>query len=104
MKFLKACGLAVLSVFILSAMVFAHGNHSEKSNVAIGKELYLGEKFKCYSCHGKEGEGGRGPSFKGIGKKYTIEEILERAAHRCPPTGKCNPKEIRALVDYIMTF
>ena len=96
----KTWSVLTLSIFILSAAAFAE----EKDNTAKGKELYLGEKFKCYTCHGKEGEGGMGPSFKGIGKKHSVDEILERATHRCPPTGKCNPKEIRAIVDYLRTL
>lgn len=69
-----------------------------------GKALYLGQKYHCYSCHGTNGAGGGGPSFIGIGKKYDTEALLKRAAHNCPPTGACNPKELRALVDYIRKF
>lgn len=100
MKLLKTFGAFVISVFILSAVVLAE----DKDNAAKGKGLYLGEKFKCYTCHGKEGEGGMGPSFKGIGKKQSIDEILQKATHRCPPTKQCNPKEIRAIVDYLRTL
>lgn len=100
MKSLKAWGIFVISIFILSAVVFAE----DKDVVTKGKELYLGGKFKCYACHGKEGEGGKGPSFKGIGKKQSVDEILQRATHRCPPTGQCNPEEIRAIVNYLRTL
>lgn len=100
MKSLKAWGIFVISIFILSAAVFAE----DKDSAATGKELYLGEKFKCYTCHGKEGEGGKGPSFKGIGKKQSADEILQKAAHRCPPTKQCNPKEIGAIVNYLRTL
>ena len=97
MKSLKAWGIFVISIFILSAVAFAE----DKDNATKGKELYLGEKFKCYTCHGKEGEGGMGPSFKGVGKKQSVDEILQKAVHRCPPTGQCNPTEIRAIVNYL---
>lgn len=69
-----------------------------------GKELYLGQKYHCFSCHGVHGEGGDGPAFKGIGKKYDQQTLLKRAAHNCPPTGACNPKELHALVEYIRTM
>ncbi|MBM2837854.1 MAG: Cytochrome c protein [Deltaproteobacteria bacterium] len=100
MKSLTARGIFVISVFILSAAVFAE----DKDNAAKGRELYLGEKFKCYTCHGKEGEGGMGPSFKGIGKNQSVDEILQKASHRCPPTKQCNPKEIGAIVNYLRTL
>lgn len=101
MKSLKTLIICIISVFVLSSAVFAH---EDMDNVEKGKALYLGKKFKCYICHGKEGEGGRGPSFKGIGKKYSVDEILQKAAHRCPPTGKCNPQELRAIVDFLRTL
>lgn len=100
MKSLKVSGVFVISIFILSATVFAE----DKDNAAKGKELYQGEKFKCYTCHGKEGEGGMGPSFKGIGTKQSVDEILQKAAHRCPPTKQCNPTEIRSIVNYLRTL
>ena len=100
MKALKISEVFAVSVFILSTTVFA----GDKDNVAKGKELYLGEKFKCYTCHGKEGEGGMGPSFKGIGKNQSVDEILQKASHRCPPTKQCNPKEIGAIVNYLRTL
>lgn len=70
-----------------------------------GKTLYTSAKFKCFQCHGPTGvEGGAGPSFKGVGKKYDKPTLLEHAAHKCPPTGVCNPKELGAIVDYLMTL
>jgi len=104
MKLLKTWSIFILSIFVLSSAVFAHEDHGDEDNVEKGKALYLGEKFKCYTCHGVKGEGAMGPSFKGIGKKYSVDEILEKAAHRCPPTGKCNPQELRAIVDFLRTL
>lgn len=70
-----------------------------------GKSLYMSSKFKCFQCHGPTGaEGGMGPSFKGVAKKYDKPALLERAAHKCPPTGVCNPKELGAIADYLMTL
>lgn len=83
-----------LLIFISSA-VFAQEN---------GKSLYESKKFGCVNCHGTGGEGGRGPSFKGIGKKYSKDQLMKRASHNCPPTGACSPKELGAIVEYIRKF
>lgn len=70
-----------------------------------GKNLYLSSKFKCFQCHGPTGvEGGSGPSFKGVAQKYDKPKLLERAGHNCPPTGVCNPKELGAIADYLLTL
>jgi mono/diheme cytochrome c family protein len=69
-----------------------------------GKSLYMSE-YKCFQCHGPTGvEGGIGPSFKGVGKKYDRPKLLELAAHKCPPTDMCSPKELGAIVDYLLTL
>lgn len=78
--------------------------HAGLSAEEPGKALYLGQKYHCYSCHGTSGAGGSGPSFVGIGKKYDTEALMKRAAHNCPPTGACSPKELRALVEFIRKF
>ncbi len=90
--------VAVAAIAFLSAAAWA------AANVAEGKKLYMSDKFRCYYCHGPNGEGGRGPSFKGIGGRYDKEAILERAAHNCPPTGACSPKELGAIVDFLRTL
>ena len=99
--------IKILSMFTI-AILFggaAYAAAAEKtSTVKEGKALYLGEKYKCHTCHGQNGEGGTGPTFKGVGKKYTQSELMGHAAHRCPPTAQCSPKEISALVDYIRTL
>lgn len=97
-------------VFLMIAAVIitygaARAADAKKSDaIKEGKTLFLSEKYKCFSCHGQSGEGGAGPSFKGIGKKYTAPELMKRAAHNCPPTGACSPKDLAALVDYIRTL
>lgn len=74
------------------------------SEVDLGKSYYLGKKFKCFQCHGKSGKGGAGPSFVGLGKRRTKQEILEKAAHMCPPTRVCSPEELKVIVEYITTL
>ncbi|MBF0169880.1 MAG: cytochrome c [Nitrospinae bacterium] len=70
-----------------------------------GKRLYASQKFGCHRCHGPTGaEGGMGPSFTGIGKKYDQTALMERAAHNCPPTGACDPKQLGAIVAYLRTL
>jgi len=98
MRIVKIIALTAIAIFIGTAAVNA------ADTVKDGKTLYLGEKYKCFSCHGEKGEGGKGPSFKGVGKKHTAPEMMKLAAHNCPPTGACSPKDISALVDFIRTL
>lgn len=86
-------------LFVLGLVTAAHA-----ADVSEGKSLFQGEKYRCYSCHGKNGEGGSAPGFKGVGKKYSQSEMMKRAAHNCPPTGACNPKELEAIVSYLRTI
>lgn len=87
------------------ALILSTGSAMANPVVREGRLLYLSPKFKCFQCHGPTGaEGGRGPSFRGIGVRLKKPQILERAAHRCPPTGMCNPKELNAIVEYLMTL
>lgn len=83
----------------------AAGANALPNPVQEGKALYSSEKFRCYQCHGPTGaEGGMGPSFKGVGKKFTRDQLMERAAHNCPPTGVCDPKQLGAIVDYLRSL
>jgi len=94
----------VLSIFMVFAAAGV-GQASSNSGVEDGKKLYSSQKFKCHKCHGPTGrEGGMGPSFKGVGKKYSRDQLMERAAHNCPPTGACDPKQLGAIVDYLRTL
>lgn len=86
-------------LFVLGLATAAHA-----ADVSEGKALFQGEKYRCYSCHGKNGEGISAPPFKGKGKKYSQDEMMKRAAHNCPPTGACNPKELEAIVSYLRTL
>ncbi|MBI5178715.1 MAG: cytochrome c [Nitrospinae bacterium] len=69
-----------------------------------GQKLFLNKKYRCATCHGKRGQGGIGPAFQGIGAKYSQDELMKRAAHNCPPTGSCNPKELNAIITYLRTL
>jgi mono/diheme cytochrome c family protein len=69
-----------------------------------GEVLYNSEKYRCVSCHGERGKGGLGPSFAGVMTNLNKEMLMKRAAHRCPPTGACNPTELGAIVDYIKSL
>ncbi len=85
-------------------LVLGFGAAAYAADVSEGKSLFQGEKYRCYSCHGKNGEGISAPGFRGIGKKYSQSELLKRAAHNCPPTGACNPKELEAIISYLRTI
>lgn len=87
-------------------LVLGLATTAHAADVPDGKSLFQGEKYRCYSCHGKNGEGvgASAPGFKGVGKKYSQAEMMKRAAHNCPPTGACNPKELEAIVAYLRTL
>ena len=96
-----------LGAFLLSIIILAGGVSfaTENPSVKYGKVIFTSEKFKCSHCHGPTGtEGGKGPSFKGISKKYSRDQLMERASHKCPPTGACDPRQLAAIVDYLGTL
>jgi len=96
---MKSLFLTMAAVFAASGISFAASPADE------GKILYSAQKYNCAKCHGPTGaEGGMGPSFKGVGKKYDKTKLMERAAHNCPPTGTCSPKDLGAIVDYLRTL
>jgi mono/diheme cytochrome c family protein len=90
---------------LLAALLVAGGALDASDGAEQGKELYRSQKFGCHQCHGPTGaEGGPGPSFAGIGARYDRDQLMERAAHNCPPTGACDPKQLAAIVDYLRTL
>ncbi|VAX20762.1 hypothetical protein MNBD_NITROSPINAE01-1186 [hydrothermal vent metagenome] len=96
-----------LGVVFMSMIIFAGGVSfaDESPSEKYGKVVFASEKFKCSKCHGPTGaEGGQGPSFKGVSKKYTHAQLMERAAHNCPPAGACDPRQLAAIVDYLGTL
>lgn len=96
-----------LIVFLLSMVVFAGGVSfaAQSPSEKYGKVVFASEKFKCSQCHGPTGkEGGSGPSFAGVSKKYSRAQLMERASHKCPPTGACDPRQLSAIVDYLGTL
>jgi mono/diheme cytochrome c family protein len=99
MKIKTLIFLAIMTFgWILGASVVMAADVSE------GRTLYMAEKYKCYTCHGEKGEGGKGPAFIGIGKKLTTPDLIKAAAHMCPPTGACSPHDIEAIAGYLRTL
>lgn len=98
----------LMTVAVIMAFGAANAAYAKKSEQADaikeGKDLFMSEKYKCFSCHGKDGEGATGPSFKGVGKKFTTPELIKQAAHHCPPTKACSPKDMAALAEYLRTL
>ena len=97
---MKKTMIAVALLLAAAPFAFAEGTKADE-----GKKLYASQKFGCHKCHGPTGaEGGMAPSFTGIGKKYDHDTLMERAAHNCPPTGACDPKQLGAIVAYLRTL
>ncbi|MBI4666659.1 MAG: c-type cytochrome [Nitrospinae bacterium] len=72
--------------------------------IKLGKELYHSQKFKCYTCHGQRAQGGSAPNLRKAANKFSKATLLKRAAHMCPPTGMCSPKQLGAIVDYLRSL
>lgn len=97
--------VAVIMAFGAANVAYAKKSDAKKPDaIKEGKALFLSEKYKCFSCHGKDGEGAAGPSFKGVGKRFTTPELIKQAAHHCPPTKACSPKDMAALAEYLRTL
>ena len=97
--------MRVIQVALMLTVILHTVNAYSSPSAQEGKSLYMSSKFKCFQCHGPTGvEGASGPSFKGVAKKYDKPQLLELAAHKCPPTGMCSPKELGAIADYLLTL
>jgi len=97
--------ISLATLAVVGLMVGSTSSEMEQHNIKMGKDYYSSAKFRCFKCHGPTGtEGGMGPSFKGIGKRYDKSGLMERAAHACPPTGACDPEQLGAIVDYLRTL
>ncbi|MBI3794944.1 MAG: c-type cytochrome [Nitrospinae bacterium] len=97
-------GLLVFAFVAVTGFLAVADNVVKPDTIIEGKALFMSEKYKCFTCHGEKGEGGKGPSFIGVGKKLSNAEMMKKAAHNCPPTGACSPKDLSAIVDFLRTL
>lgn len=82
---------------------------TEATDLAFGKEAYIGN---CVACHGSEGQGGVGPNFT---DQYwinggDINSIFKTIKYGVPEKGmiawqnKFTPKQMQQLASYIITL
>lgn len=78
------------------------------SSAADGKELYL---KNCSSCHGNEGEGGKGPALNKEGlltiatEMYFIKSIFYgRPTRGCPPRKDLYKDEVVSIASFIKSW
>ncbi len=68
---------------------------------ALGEEIY---QQSCATCHGASGDGGSGPSLRGVADRLTRDEhieIVRDGRGNMPPwEDRLSAEEIQAVVDY----
>lgn len=71
--------------------------------IKAGEALYL---QTCRYCHGKEGQGGRGPMLRGRGFDY--RHVLDRITNGYPPMPAFNrlytPEQIWQIVAFVQSM
>lgn len=103
----------IVLVFILSfkgvgdmkevAKENGEGKGSEKTEVAASKpeDIY---KTTCIGCHGDQYQGVVGPSLKGVGDKYSKEEIMTiitKGKGTGMPAGLVTDEQAGAMADWL---
>ncbi|HEY8524584.1 MAG TPA: cytochrome c [Acidimicrobiales bacterium] len=70
-----------------------------------GRAIY---QASCAGCHGAEGEGGVGPSLRGIGEHHSVAHLIEVITNGrggMPAwEGRLTPAEIEAVATYVSTI
>ncbi|RLQ98196.1 cytochrome c550 [Falsibacillus albus] len=59
----------------------------------------------CASCHGQNYEGGYGPSLKGVGDRYSkdeIKDIIQHGKGGKMPSGLVSAENADAMADWLM--
>jgi cytochrome c550 len=79
------------------------GEGSEKTEVAASKpeDIY---KQSCIGCHGDQYQGVVGPTLKGVGEKYSKEEIMTivtKGKGTGMPPGLVTDEQAGAMADWL---
>jgi mono/diheme cytochrome c family protein len=98
-------GLAVASLFAGAACAQAPFDLNDPNRIEAGKRRFSGT---CAAyCHGKDGAGGRAPSFKGNSffepeAAFKVITLGRQGQATMPPWGNAySPEEIWELVAYL---
>ncbi|WP_413308718.1 cytochrome c550 [Bacillus sp. 1P10SD] len=81
------------------------GKGSEKTEVAASnpEDIY---KQTCIACHGDQYQGVVGPTLKGVGSKYSKEQLVEivTKGKGNMPAGLVTPDKAGAMADWLKTI
>lgn len=106
-----ALGAPLLALAVTVGAVVAHGqtgdappiNLNEPAVIEAGEKLY-GQT--CRYCHGKEGQGGRGPTLRGRGFDY--RHVWSRITNGYPPMPAFNqvytPEQVWEIVAFVQSM
>jgi cytochrome c550 len=80
-----------------------NGEGTEKTEVAASKpeDIY---KQSCIGCHGDQYQGVVGPTLKGVGSKYSKEELMTfvtKGKGTGMPAGLVKPEQAAAMADWL---
>jgi cytochrome c550 len=82
------------------------GEGNETTEVAASKpeDIY---KQSCIGCHGDQYQGTVGPALKGVGSKYSKEElmtIVTKGKGTAMPAGLVKEEQAAAMADWLATI
>jgi cytochrome c550 len=82
------------------------GEGTEKTEVAASKpeDIY---KQTCIGCHGDQYQGVVGPTLKGVGSKYSKEELMTfvtKGKGTGMPAGLVKEEQAAAMADWLATI
>ena len=80
-----------------------NGEGTEKTEVAASnpEDIY---KQTCIGCHGDQYQGVVGPTLKGVGSKYSKEELMTfvtKGKGTGMPAGLVKPEQAAAMADWL---
>ena len=103
--------LMVLSIGIFINMVYfsdkKEEKHADSDHAAVsfdGEALY--EK-SCLACHGDQYQGAAGPALKGVGDKFSDEEIvdiLKNGKGTLMPAGLVKEQDLEHMKDFLKSL
>ncbi|MCL6572426.1 MAG: cytochrome c [Bacillus sp. (in: Bacteria)] len=101
-------GIGLIIILSFKGLGDARELADEKSNGGEQTEVATSEpqdiyKNSCIGCHGDQYQGGVGPGLKGVGSKYSKEEIITIVTEgkgNMPP-GLVKEEEAAAMADWL---
>jgi cytochrome c550 len=79
------------------------GKTTETASASKPEDIY---KQTCVACHGEQYQGGMGPKLKGVGEKYSKEELIDivtKGKGNMPP-NQVSTEQAPAVADWLTTI